>query len=148
MTATATDAATEVTKSKSKSKNRAANQAALQLICETYPEVFNRDNVRPLKIGIQEELIADEKLAKNQIKRALASYVRSPYYFRSLKEGADRIGLDGQPSGTVSESEAEHAKQQLKEVNKRRQQNQRQQKVKQREDRISNKLEMLVNKHT
>lgn len=147
MTATATDAATEATKSKSKSKNRAANQAALQLICETYPEVFNRDNVRPLKIGIQEELIADEKLAKNKIKRALASYVRSPYYFRSLKEGADRIGLDGQPSGTVSESEAEHAKQQLKEINKRRQQNQRQQKVKQREDRISNKLEMLVNKH-
>jgi len=147
VTATATDAATEATKSKSKSKNRAANQAALQLICETYPEVFNRDNVRPLKIGIQEELIADEKLAKNKIKRALASYVRSPYYFRSLKEGADRIGLDGQPSGTVSESEAEHAKQQLKEINKRRQQNQRQQKVKQREDRISNKLEMLVNKH-
>ena len=146
-TAPATDTANENSKSKSKSKNRAANQAALQLICETYPEVFSRENVRPLKIGIQEDLIADEKLAKNKIKRALASYVRSPYYFRSLKLGADRIGLDGSASGTVTEAEAEHAKQQLKEINKRRQQNQKQEKVKQREDRISTKLDMLLTKH-
>ncbi|GGK83055.1 DNA competence protein [Amphritea balenae] len=152
MTATATDAntATEVpadkAKSRTRSKNRAANQAALQLLCDAYPQVFSRDNIRPLKIGIQEDLIADEKVAKNKIKRALASYVRSPYYFRSLKEGADRIGLDGQASGTVSDSEAEHAKQQLKEINKLRQQKQRDEKAKQREDRISSKLDMLVTK--
>ncbi|WP_315983100.1 ProQ/FinO family protein [Aliamphritea spongicola] len=109
MTATDT-AATSAAPSKSKNKNRAANQAALQLICELYPQVFNRKNVRPLKIGIQEDLIADEKLAKNKIKRALASYVRSPHYFRSLQEGADRIDLSGESAGTVTASEAEHAK--------------------------------------
>ena len=105
---TATETA-DKSKTRTRSKNRAANQAALQLLCDAYPEVFNRENMRPLKIGIQEDLIADEKLAKNKIKRALASYVRSPYYFRSLKEGADRIGLDGKASGAVTESEAEHA---------------------------------------
>ena len=146
---TATETA-DKSKSRTRSKNRAANQAALQLLCDAYPEVFNRENMRPLKIGIQEDLIADEKLAKNKIKRALASYVRSPYYFRSLKEGADRIGLDAQASGAVTESEAEHAKQQLKEINKLRQQKQQedkaQQKVKQKEERLNNKLEMLLTK--
>ncbi len=146
---TATDT-TDKSKSRTRSKNRAANQAALQLLCDAYPEVFNRESMRPLKIGIQEDLVADEKLAKNKIKRALASYVRSPYYFRSLKEGADRIGLDGQPAGTVTESEAEHARQQLKEINKLRLQKQKeakaQQKVKEKEERLNNKLEMLLTK--
>ncbi|BBB26435.1 ProQ/FINO family protein [Amphritea japonica] len=146
---TATEIA-DKSKSRTRSKNRAANQAALQLLCDAYPDVFNRENMRPLKIGIQEDLIADEKLAKNKIKRALASYVRSPYYFRSLKEGADRIGLDALASGAVTESEAEHAKQQLKEINKLRQQKQQedkaQQRVKQKEERLNNKLEMLLTK--
>lgn len=146
MTATDT-AATSAAPSKSKNKNRAANQAALQLICELYPQVFNRKNVRPLKIGIQEDLIADEKLAKNKIKRALASYVRSPHYFRSLQEGADRIGLTGESSGAVTASEAEHAKGQLKEANKRRQQTQQVQRAQEREDRITTKLDQLVTKH-
>lgn len=147
MTATTTDTTADKAKSRSRTKNRAANQAALQLLCDTYPDVFNRDNVRPLKIGIQEDLVADEKVAKNKIKRALASYVRSPYYFRSLQEGADRIGLDGEASGAVSASEAEHAKQQLKEINKRRQQRIRDDKAKQRDERMSNKLEQLLTKH-
>ncbi|WP_290703391.1 ProQ/FinO family protein [Amphritea sp.] len=146
---TATETA-DKSKTRTRSKNRAANQAALQLLCDAYPEVFNRENMRPLKIGIQEDLIADEKLAKNKIKRALASYVRSPYYFRSLKEGADRIGLDAQASGAVTESEAEHAKLQLKEVNKLRQQKQQEekakQKVKEKDERLNNKLEMLLTK--
>lgn len=146
---TATETA-DKSKTRTRSKNRAANQAALQLLCDAYPEVFNRENMRPLKIGIQEDLIADEKLAKNKIKRALASYVRSPYYFRSLKEGADRIGLDGQASGAVTESEAEHAKLQLKEINKLRQQKQQEekakQKVKEKDERLNNKLEMLLTK--
>lgn len=90
-----------IPKSKSKAKNRAANQAALQLLMETYPQVFNRENVRPLKIGIQDDLIADDKVAKNKIKRALASYVRSPQYFRSLQEGVDRVNLQGEGQGQV-----------------------------------------------
>ncbi|MEH6579189.1 MAG: ProQ/FinO family protein [Amphritea sp.] len=150
VTATATDTTSEntVVPSKSKSKNRAANQAALQLICDTYPLVFNRENVRPLKIGIQEDLIAEEKLAKNKIKRALASYVRSPHYFRSLKEGADRIDLNGNPAGAVKASEADYAKEQLKEINKRRQQNLKEKKVKEKETRINSKLEQLLGKHS
>jgi ProP effector len=141
-----TDAVTS--NSKSKAKNKAANQAALQLLMETYPQAFDRSNVRPLKIGIQDDLIADEKVAKNKIKRALASYVRAPQYFRSMTEGAPRVNLQGEPSGEVTAEEAEHAKEQLKEFHQRRRELQREREKQQREqekaDRINDKLEQLM----
>ena len=134
---------------KSRSKNRAANQAALALLMETYPKAFSRTEVRPLKIGIQEDLLADEKIAKNKIKRALASYVRSLAYYRSLQAGADRIDLNGEASGAVSEQEAEHARGKLKEISRQRREREQQQRAEQREkeksERLSNKLEQLVN---
>jgi len=126
---------------KTKSKNRAANMAALQLLLEAYPKTFDRGNVRPLKIGIQEDLVADEKVSKNKIKRALASYVRSLNYYRSLREGADRIDINGEPAGQVTKEESDHAKEKLKEINKARQEKRKEQ---ERSERMSKKLEMLV----
>lgn len=142
-------------KNRNRAKNRAANQAALLQLCETYPEVFSRENVRPLKVGIQEELIADEKLARNRIKRALASYVRSPQYLRSLQPGADRIGLDGSAAGQVSEEEAAHARDKLKAIKEMRREREkserkegrkeeRKQAVKAKEQRMNKKLDMLL----
>lgn len=138
------------TQSKNKAKNRASNQAALSLLIELYPQSFSRTNIRPLKIGIQDDLIADEKLAKNKIKRALASYVRAPNYFRAMKLDVDRIDLAGVSAGKVSASEAEYAKTQLKEFHQRRRDNQRlaeeDKKEKESQQRISSKLEMLLAK--
>ncbi len=134
---------------KSRSKNRAANQAALKLLMETYPKAFSRTEVRPLKIGIQEDLLADEKIAKNKIKRALASYVRTLSYYRSLLAGAARIDLNGEASGEVSAQEAEHAKGKLKEISRQRREREQQQRKekaeKEKSDRLSSKLEQLVN---
>jgi ProP effector len=156
---TATDESVSVTqtektadaKSRNRAKNRAANQAALQQLFDAYPDVFSRDNVRPLKIGIQEDLIADEKLARNRIKRALASYVRNPHYLRSLVAGADRVGLDGQPAGQVSEEEAAHAQAKLDEMRKQRRERQKQERDAARqqaqaaqEKRLNRKLDKLL----
>ncbi|MGB0467713.1 MAG: ProQ/FINO family protein [Pontibacterium sp.] len=127
--------------SKPKSKNRAANIAALQQLSEAYPKTFDRNNVRPLKIGIQDDLIADEKLAKNKIKRALASYVRSINYFRSQKEGAERVDINGEAAGLVTAEEAAHAKGKLKEINQKRRE---QKEEKEKQERMSNKLEALL----
>ena len=128
---------------KAKSKNRAANMAALQQLMDAYPKTFDRTNVRPLKIGIQEDLVADEKVAKNKIKRALASYVRSLNYYRSLREGAERIDINGEAAGTVTKEESDYARDKLKEINKARQEKRKEQ---EREERMSMKLEMLVTK--
>ncbi len=136
-----------------KSKNRAANQAAISFISEHYPEVFNRDNVRPLKIGIQEDLVEEEKLSRGKIKRALASYVRSPLYYKSLQAGADRVDLKGEAAGTVTEQEAEHAKSMLKKIRdarneriKQEREEQKQQKAQVKQERFNDKLSQLLQK--
>ncbi len=131
-----------------KNKNRVANQAAVAQISELYPNVFNRDAVKPLKIGIQEDLLADEKLSKGKVKRALASYVRAPQYYKSLLAGADRVGLDGAAAGQVTEAEAEHAKAMLKQMREQRQQriqaDKEQVKEQVKQERINDKLAELL----
>ncbi|HEY5718566.1 MAG TPA: ProQ/FinO family protein [Motiliproteus sp.] len=133
-----------------KSKNRSANQAAIALIAETYPLAFSRDSVKPLKIGIQEDLVSDGKLAAGKIKRALASYVRSPLYYKSMQEGAERVDLEGKPAGLVTAEEAAHAKEMLKKIRQQRREQQLQQEKQaaeqQRQERLNSKLALLVNK--
>ncbi|WP_328515945.1 ProQ/FinO family protein [Marinobacterium weihaiense] len=138
--------------SKNRSKNRAANQAALEQLIEAYPLTFSRDKVRPLKIGIQEDLIADEKLARNRIKRALATYVRSLAYLRAVQEGVERVDLKGEAAGVVTAGEAEHAQGRIKEIQaqrrerqKQQRQEEQQQRQQEKEQRLNRKLEALVN---
>jgi ProP effector len=92
-----------------KAKSRAANRAAVELLCETYPQTFAFAKPRPLKIGIQEELVADGKLSQTKIKRGLASYVRAFGYLKSQTDGAPRINLLGEADGAVTADEAAHA---------------------------------------
>ena len=129
-------------------KNRAANMAAVQLLMDAYPNVFSRDNPKPLKIGIQEDLVADDKVSRTKIKRALASYVRSPQYLRSFAEDADRIGLDGEPAGKVTAEEADHARAKLKSMHEARKQRIKEQakeaRKKEKEERLTSKLDQLL----
>ena len=92
-----------------KAKSRAANRAAVELLCETYPQTFSFAKPRPLKIGIQEELVADGKLSQTKIKRGLASYVRAFGYLKSQTDGAARINVLGEADGAVTADEAAHA---------------------------------------
>jgi ProP effector len=92
-----------------KAKSRAANRAAVQLLCESYPQTFSVSEPKPLKIGIQEDLVTDGKISQNKIKRGLASYVRIYAYLRAQSEGAARVDLLGEEAGQVTASEAAHA---------------------------------------
>ena len=92
-----------------KAKSRAANRAAVELICETYPQTFCFAKPRPLKIGIQEDLVADGKLSQTKMKRGLASYVRAFGYLKSQTDAAPRINLLGEAQGAVTADEAAHA---------------------------------------
>jgi len=92
-----------------KAKSRAANRAAVELLCETYPQTFAFAKPKPLKIGIQEDLVADGKLSQTKIKRGLASYVRAFGYLKSQTDGAARINLAGEAEGAVTSGEAAHA---------------------------------------
>lgn len=74
-------------------------------LTEHWPELFDRDNRKPLKIGIIEELIATEKVSKTKLKKAMTAWCRHRKYRAALAEGGSRYGLDGQPAGEVT---AEH----------------------------------------
>jgi len=74
--------------------------------------VFTQTGRRPLKIGIHGELLAlgfDRKL----VVVALRSYCGSSGYLSALRDGAARIGLDGQPTGVVTAEEEKIAAAQL-----------------------------------
>jgi len=59
---------------------------------------------RPLRIGIGCDLTAlDLGLGRRELGSALAWYVKGIGYLQGLRVGADRIGLDGVPSGVVTQ---------------------------------------------
>lgn len=101
-------------------KEQEANRKALDELCEVLPEVFNPRQPKPLKIGIHEDIAATGKLSKTRIRRALNVYVRLRSYYRCMVEGAERVGIDGQAAGLVSADEAQHAKEKLDAIDKRR----------------------------
>jgi ProP effector len=105
------------TKSKKRSRNeawRAARISALLLLRERFPQAFARLNAwdrRPLKVGIHTEIAAAlPDLSAIEIARALRFYTNDLRYQAACIEGAERIGLDGTPAGTVTAAGAEHAK--------------------------------------
>ena len=60
------------------------------------------------------------EIAATEIGRALRFYTQGAAYLTSCIEGADRIGLDGQPVGTVAADEAAHAKDSLDKIEARK----------------------------
>lgn len=81
---------------------------------------LDTDQVRPLKNGVREELYdAAAQISHRRISAALARYCRSPSYLKAVKEGVARIGLDGEPAGQVTATEAEAARKQLAALGKR-----------------------------
>jgi ProP effector len=69
---------------------------------ELWPDAFN-DARRPLKIGIH----ADMGIPPDD--DAMRAWTDNPTYLRSLIAGGPRYGLDGEPAGSVSADEQDHA---------------------------------------
>ncbi|PRY66358.1 ProP effector [Vreelandella songnenensis] len=82
---------------------------------QRYPEAFFKGHTKPLKVGIHQDLAAREPWSGKLIRRTLANYVNLPRYLKSVREGVDRIDLDGQSAGKVDKEAALHAAQKRKE---------------------------------
>lgn len=100
-------------------------RALYRIIMEQWPGAFpaRPDEVRPLAIGIHELL--EKKFpdrTPDQVRRAIAQwrYPRLGAYLRVVSRGGPRFDLDGNPSGEVSASEQENARERLKEWRERR----------------------------
>jgi ProP effector len=96
------------------SKSQARARAAVAQLRERFPAIFTSANCRPLKIGIHNELVA-LGFNREMAVVGLRSYCGSSVYLSALREGAARIGLDGQPTGLVNAEEEKFAAAQLAE---------------------------------
>jgi len=93
-------------------------EALLQQWYQRYPNAFFKGHTRPLKVGIHQDLAAHEPWPEKLLRRALAGYVNLPRYLKAVREGAERIDLEGKPDGNVDAQAAEHAKRKLERLQK------------------------------
>ncbi len=81
----------------------------LDRLIEAFPACFNRSAPKPLKIGLDEELLALAgvhpalaDLTRTPLRQALQFYAQRPAYRRALAKGGPRYDLDGQLAGEVT----------------------------------------------
>src|SRR6516162_1941154 len=88
-------------------------QEGIAQLAEVYPNCFRQPG-QPLKIGIHNDIIAREtELQPRLIVSALRTYTRSVGYLETLKAGAARIDLEGNPVGTVTAADEPDAKRKI-----------------------------------
>jgi len=83
--------------------------AALRILLEQFPDCFDWNDHRPLKIGIHQDLVT-RGVDRRTARIGLSRYCRQIGYHHALVEGATRIDLDGPPAGIVTPQEARFAK--------------------------------------
>jgi ProP effector len=92
----------------------------IKSLCERFPQTFNRNGPRPLKVGVYADALAalGDAVQPRDLKSALGAYTSNAGYLRALAAGACRVGLDGKPTGTVSPEDEAAAKERLAELAK------------------------------
>ncbi|MEJ8872663.1 ProQ/FinO family protein [Escherichia coli] len=106
-------------------KRQSKNRKRIIRLVELWPESFNREKTKPLKVGIPDDLIQDIAIRElafgaGTLHAAVASYVQSPRYYRALIAGGARYNLNGQPCGEVTPQEQKEAETRLMMLNDRR----------------------------
>ena len=96
------------------------NQArtVLKFLAETYPVIKQS---KPLAIGINKQLAElHPDIDPKALKSALFHHTRSISYLKSVSKAEHRCGLDGNPVAPLLEEQRQYAVDQLKAINKRR----------------------------
>jgi ProP effector len=90
-------------------------KATIAELVAQFPKAFTLDSagVRPLKLGIRDDLYGLSAISHRRIVAALARYCKSPTYLKATTEGAARVDLAGEAAGTVTATEAQHATENL-----------------------------------
>ena len=91
-----------------------ASATVLPALIEAYPACFDWEHPRPLKIGLHRDLLAaglgEARVKGADLQRALARYCHRPLYRWTLRAGATRVDLHGQPAGVVTAAEVKTAR--------------------------------------
>jgi len=95
--------------------------AAIKLVAlaEQYPACFSlfQQRRKPLKIGIHQDVMTVLGVDEKEAASVLRAYTWNTWYLGACTlVGAERVGLDGEVAGYVTEKEAAFAKQRLAEA--------------------------------
>ncbi|EBV5083852.1 proQ/FINO family protein [Salmonella enterica subsp. enterica serovar Minnesota] len=90
------------------------NVKHMRRILALWPELFDLDNPKPLKVGVLDDIqrdIAARDLTTGTgvLKAAIASYTRRLRYKKALAAGGARYDLNGQPCGEVTPEQQQAA---------------------------------------
>src|SRR5260370_721747 len=88
------------------------NHNVVAMLAARFPQTFVADSARPhrpLKLGIDRDLVALGVLDEASAAKTLRHYCSRLMYRRSLVAGAVRVDLDGQAAGEVAAAHAAHA---------------------------------------
>src|SRR6516165_10036390 len=101
----------------SKTARRARIAAVIKSLCDRFPQTFDRNGPRPLKVGVYADVLAalGDAVQPRDLQPALRAYTSNARYLRALSAGACRVGLDGKPAGTVTPEVEAVAKRRLTE---------------------------------
>ncbi|MFC0180297.1 RNA chaperone ProQ [Thorsellia kenyensis] len=100
------------------------NKEIINTLIEKFPLCFGKDDsVKPLKLGIFQDVVENEEIAalysKTNIRAALRYYTMSWRYLEAVSKGGARIDLAGESVGIVDEQQQQHAETQLAEAKAR-----------------------------
>ncbi|OCG18855.1 hypothetical protein A9G24_11490 [Gilliamella sp. App6-5] len=88
-------------------------------LAQQFPNCFTLEGeAKPLKIGIFQDILSrldnSDIISKTKLRAALRAYTMSWRYLYSIKAGANRVDLDGNPHEVINQEQMDHAQQQLK----------------------------------
>jgi len=82
-----------------------------------YPNCFNKEDIKPLKVGIRDDIRAEHpEINKRAIKSALKAYCSNKAYLDKIKVGNKRINLAGEEIEVITEAGEQYAKDKLKKM--------------------------------
>ncbi|ENW9432959.1 ProQ/FinO family protein [Salmonella enterica] len=86
----------------------------MRRILALWPELFDLDNPKPLKVGVLDDIQQDIAargltIGAGVLKAAIASYTRRIRYKKALAAGGARYDLSGQPCGEVTPEQQQTA---------------------------------------
>ena len=112
---------TAVVNKTQKNKSKKARTDALLWLAANFPTAFDNSlRIRPLKIGIMDDVLlyadkaAEAGISKSKLREAVVLFTRRLDYLACLKLREMRIDLQGNDVAAVSEEEADHAAAKIK----------------------------------
>ena len=97
--------------------------ATVELLAATWPKAFSVEFAgrKPLKVGISKDIAAatEGAITAEELEAAMNLYCGHKGYLKKLREGAQRVDLDGTPAGVVSAEQAAMARRRIERIDQR-----------------------------